>query len=128
MNFAIGDRSATGSRQGTYNTWPTRFKATEIRNASMTWVFNDEHPDSINDGFECPPTTEGESNVWSDVPASYHNGACGFAFADGHSEIHHWMDASTMHPVVKNETWLPLTVSAPKNDITWVFMRLSPAY
>jgi prepilin-type processing-associated H-X9-DG protein len=27
-----------------------------------------------------------------DVPATYHNGACGFAFADGHSEIHKWVD------------------------------------
>ncbi|HZQ47506.1 MAG TPA: H-X9-DG-CTERM domain-containing protein, partial [Verrucomicrobiae bacterium] len=26
-----------------------------------------------------------------DIPASYHNGACGFAFADGHAEIHKWV-------------------------------------
>ena len=24
------------------------------------------------------------------MPATYHNGACGFSFADGHSEIHKW--------------------------------------
>jgi len=29
-----------------------------------------------------------------DVPASYHNGACGIAFADGHSEIHKWMGSA----------------------------------
>lgn len=51
-----------------------------------TWVYLDEHPDSINDaGFFNPYATE-----WVDMPASYHNNAGGFAFADGHSEIHKW--------------------------------------
>ena len=52
-----------------------------------TWVFTDEHPDSMNDsGLFNPETATG----WTDVPATYHNGACGFAFGDGHSEIHKW--------------------------------------
>jgi prepilin-type processing-associated H-X9-DG protein len=53
---------------------------------SETWVYLDEHPDSINDaGFFNPH----QSN-WVDQPANYHNAAAGFAFADGHSEIHRW--------------------------------------
>jgi len=32
---------------------------------------------------------------WIDWPGMYHNNACGFAFADGHSEIHKWKDART---------------------------------
>ncbi len=52
-----------------------------------TWVYVDEHPDSINDsGFFNPQNP----TAWTDVPATYHNGACGFSFADGHSEIHKW--------------------------------------
>jgi prepilin-type N-terminal cleavage/methylation domain-containing protein/prepilin-type processing-associated H-X9-DG protein len=52
-----------------------------------TWIFVDEHPDSINDaGFFNPQ----HSNLITDTPATYHNGACGFSFADGHSEIHKW--------------------------------------
>ena len=27
---------------------------------------------------------------WGDLPANYHNGACGYSFADGHSEIKAW--------------------------------------
>jgi prepilin-type processing-associated H-X9-DG protein len=27
---------------------------------------------------------------WLDVPGTYHNMGCGFAFADGHSETHQW--------------------------------------
>ena len=53
---------------------------------AQTWVFLDEHPDSMNDaGFFNPHQTS-----WIDIPATYHNGSCGFSFADGHSEIHKW--------------------------------------
>jgi len=34
-----------------------------------------------------------------DVPASYHNGAGGLSFADGHAEIHKWMDPRTRQPI-----------------------------
>jgi prepilin-type processing-associated H-X9-DG protein len=53
-----------------------------------TWVFVDEHPDSMNDaGFFNPQS----KTAPVDVPASYHNGAGGFAMADGHAEIHKWV-------------------------------------
>jgi len=39
------------------------------------------------DGYPDPATT-----YIVDYPASYHNGAGGVAFADGHSEIHRWRD------------------------------------
>jgi prepilin-type processing-associated H-X9-DG protein len=58
---------------------------------AQTWVFVDEHPDSMNDaGFFNP-----RGYIWVDMPAAYHNGACGFAFADGHSEIHKWKGSLT---------------------------------
>jgi len=34
-----------------------------------------------------------------DLPASYHGGACGISFADGHSEIHRWLEDSTQPPL-----------------------------
>jgi len=52
-----------------------------------TWVFSDENPDSINDSGLFNPET---ASSITDEPASYHNGACGFAMADGHSTIHKW--------------------------------------
>ncbi len=65
---------------------------------SMTWVLVDEHPDSINDGVFAVgmgATDDGSGgptyNLIVDSPASYHAGSCGFAFADGHSEIHKWL-------------------------------------
>jgi len=52
-----------------------------------TWNFIDEHPDSINDAGFFPPE---HNTLITDTPATYHNKACGFAFCDGHAEIHKW--------------------------------------
>jgi prepilin-type processing-associated H-X9-DG protein len=59
------------------------------------WVLIDENPLSINDGwFVCDPNNK---NTWPDVPASYHNGAGGLSFADGHSEIKKWKDKTVLN-------------------------------
>ena len=55
----------------------------------------DEHPDSINDAGAFAPNNA--ANI-PDAPATYHNGACGFAFADGHSEIHKWRGPAMTKP------------------------------
>jgi prepilin-type N-terminal cleavage/methylation domain-containing protein/prepilin-type processing-associated H-X9-DG protein len=88
---------------------------------SMAWVLVDEHPDSMNDGFFCVDMN-GYPNPSQaklpDVPASYHNKACGFAFADGHSEIKRWLDARTMPPVRRVPS--PPAVSQANNrDVIW---------
>ena len=57
---------------------------------SRLFVLIDEHPDSINDGWNIMnPTSDGS---WVDLPASYHNGGCGYSFADNHAEIKVWKD------------------------------------
>jgi prepilin-type N-terminal cleavage/methylation domain-containing protein/prepilin-type processing-associated H-X9-DG protein len=58
-----------------------------IPGPAQTWVYMDEHPDSINDAGAFAP--DGANNI-PDAPSTAHNGAAGFAFADGHSEIHKW--------------------------------------
>jgi len=67
-----------------------------IPGPAEVWVYLDEHPDSMNDpgffsptGFPNPATKSGLN--WVDVAANYHNGACGVALADGHSEVHKWV-------------------------------------
>lgn len=67
---------------------------------SELFVFVDEHPDSINDGWLITNPTS--PNAWVDLPASYHNRACGFSFADGHAEVHRWLESTTVVPVIKN--------------------------
>ncbi len=63
---------------------------------SSTFMILDENEQSINDaafatvGPQQPP-------IWKliDIPGSYHNGACGLAFGDAHSEVHKWLDRRT---------------------------------
>jgi prepilin-type N-terminal cleavage/methylation domain-containing protein/prepilin-type processing-associated H-X9-DG protein len=101
-------------------------KLTSIRNPAKTWVLIDEHPDSINDAafavqmaIPSMPATMGDVRI-IDYPASFHGGACGFSFADGHSEIHRWKGGS-IQPKVRNIE-IPLNQPAgdARNDIIWI--------
>ncbi len=89
---------------------------------AMAWLFVDEHPDSINDGCAFNnPLLAPNAYYWTDLPASYHNGACGFAFADGHSEIKKWRESSTQQPVrLSNFGGLSVPNSA---DYRWIIER-----
>jgi prepilin-type N-terminal cleavage/methylation domain-containing protein len=88
---------------------------------SKTFVLLDERQDSINDGYFVVQMDgyTGAPNAAEEIvdyPASYHNRACGFAFGDGHSEIHRWTDAKIVNPPT------PLTVLPDANspDVFWL--------
>jgi prepilin-type processing-associated H-X9-DG protein len=103
-------------------TSPSRFKVFTkmgaVKLPTMTFCYLDEREDSINDGwFASDP-----DNMWQivDFPASYHGSAAGFAFVDGHSEIHRWKDARTM-PNLTQGMDLPLNQNYPNDiDIIWL--------
>ena len=66
---------------------------------SMAFVFIDENPNTINDGFfVCNPLAA----TWVDAPASYHGQAGGLSFADGHAEIKHWRDSKVVNATQSN--------------------------
>jgi prepilin-type N-terminal cleavage/methylation domain-containing protein/prepilin-type processing-associated H-X9-DG protein len=97
-----------------------------VQKPSNTFVFVDEHPDSINDAaiaVQCKGAMEGDpinaGEFIVDFPASFHNGACGFSFADGHSEIHKWIGNTIKAPVTYGGAVLP---SKPAGD-SWRDMR-----
>ena len=104
--------------------WRMFLRDSDFVDPSNTWVFVDEHPDSINDGFFCtvmtPAPNLGAATL-PDCPASYHNGACGFAFADGHSEIKKWKDPKTRIPV-KRTGFTPGN-QANNVDIEWLWSK-----
>jgi prepilin-type processing-associated H-X9-DG protein len=109
MNAMIGD-AGTYTQSGFNVNFPNYtqfFKATSIPQPSDIFVFLDEHPDSIDDGYFLDSYTESSTNAptWTDLPASYHNAAGSFAFADGHSELHHWQNKSTVQPAVAYPRW-----------------------
>ena len=100
-------------------------KSAHIVSPVKTFVLLDEHPDSINDAaFALAMSVPGGFSVSAtivDFPASYHNGACGFSFADGHSEIHKWRGSKIKAPVPYTGT-MPLKVAADDStaDVQWM--------
>jgi len=89
-------------------------KASDITKPAATWVTLDENPSSINDGwFVCDPKVK----AWVDFPASYHNGANGIAYADGHSEIKKWLDPSITKLTISN------TPKDGGRDVRWLQER-----
>ena len=92
--------------------------------ASKIFVFMDEHPDSINNGalgVMMSDLKNPNSDIIFDFPASYHDGACGVSFMDGHAEIHKWRDPRTRPPPLYGSGALALGQNTPNNvDAVWI--------
>jgi len=95
---------------------------------SNLFVFLDEHPNSINDSGFAVECYSGAKARFVDYPASYHNGAGGFAFGDGHAEIKKWIDPRTIVEASFDGSWWPRVqhVSSPDSpDLSWIQERAS---
>jgi prepilin-type N-terminal cleavage/methylation domain-containing protein/prepilin-type processing-associated H-X9-DG protein len=100
MNFTLGNDYSDDIDRGFRSRW--KLGHLTAPPPAHTWVFVDEHPDSINNGY----LTVYINHVWEDLPASYHNQGCGFSFADGHSEIKKWRDPTVKQPVRFDNTYM----------------------
>jgi prepilin-type N-terminal cleavage/methylation domain-containing protein/prepilin-type processing-associated H-X9-DG protein len=118
MNCYVGNPSRTWTTPSRYTQCKT---FAQIKSPVDMFVFLDEREDSINDGwYASDPDTR-----WQivDYPASYHGNAAGYAFADGHSEIHRFKDPRTM-PALKQNALLPLNVNLPNDlDVLWMAQK-----
>lgn len=87
-----------------------------------TFVFLDEHEDSINDGhFLIPFEPRVKPVGWSDVPASRHRRGCQFGYADGHVARRKWQDGRTLLPVTRERKF---AILQPNNrDAFWLHER-----
>ncbi len=123
MNAMIGDagefsRSGANVNNPYYRQF---FKQAQIPQPSQIFVFIEEHPDSINDGYFLNHVN---TQQWTDLPASYHNGAVNLSFADGHLETHRWRFASTQRPARPDAAKLPFAVPASeRGDYDWLMQR-----
>jgi prepilin-type N-terminal cleavage/methylation domain-containing protein len=115
--------------------WRVFIKDSQILGMSPSdlLVLDDEHPNSINDAAlaeEMPVNPE--DLFFIDVPGNTHGrDACGFSFADGHSEIHYWQHAGAFPQIV----WAADTAAGiggtengfpPKDqDVIWVDSHIS---
>ena len=99
-------------------------KLGDIHDPSAIFVFIEEHPQSINDGYflnkpgALPPH-------WYDLPAAYHNGGANLSFADGHIEYRKWLSTGTIYPHVENGVILPVAVPLDDTrDYDWLMERM----
>jgi len=111
-----GDSTYQGFSWGQSGSYVQFLKQTRVPRPTKTWLFLDEHPDSINDGYFINGAND---SGWGDIPASYHNGACGFAFVDGHSETKKWLSATTKFPVRYSYPYPPAFDAAGVKDFAW---------
>jgi len=102
------------------------FKVGQVPQPSQIFVLIEEHPDSINDAYFL---NKPDSLRWSDLPASYHDGAVNVTFTDGHLERHKWLLASTKPPAQPDAANLPFPAAPAqfkpdqRADFEWLMAR-----
>jgi len=132
MNAMVGDAGELTAGGANLNNvhYAQYFSLASIPSPANIFVFAEEHPDSIDDGYFLNKfyyTSYGYSGEWHDLPASYHNGAAEFAFADGHSELHRWLFSHTKLPSVPGIiASTDMRIRAGQSaDLDWVLSRTS---
>ena len=109
--------------------------------SSMCWLFMDENPVSINDGWlvidaphpgATPPYSSMGTypNTWVDTPATYHGKAGGIVYADTHAEVKKWTDPAIIKLSQNSDlfngasaNFIPAT--APYTDLRYMQNRSS---
>lgn len=121
MNAFLGPYSPTANdpswtgRNTFENNYRQFLRLSEIPQPARTFVFLDEHPDSINDGYYL---NTAQASSWGDIPGSLHDGAGAFGFADGHAEIHLWESKASKPAIRFVYTSSPFD-AAGRRDFTW---------
>ena len=118
MNAFIGP--ASGYVSGNGSAYKSVTKTTQVVGASPTQIYTllDEHENSINDAHYFPFADLGRysRNAWLDAPSGRHGGAGGFAFMDGHAEIHKWKTGGLMKVTKRSDG----STDRPYPDLTFI--------
>ncbi len=123
MNSLVGD---PGILTNQFNPSYIQFyKESDVTVPSGIFVFLDEHPDTINDGFFMNRLEQ--SPKWGNLPANYHRNAANFSFVDGHTETHRWLVGGTNGTIRPNSRGGAGGIFAadPTTDWDWVKARSS---
>lgn len=127
MNASVGDAGEiTQSGSNTNNPkYVQFFKISSLPAASQIFVFMEEHPDTITDGYFL---NDAYPQQWIRLPASYHDLSANMSFADGHSELHRWQDSWTTPPSQPDAAASVLFTNLPadqQDDFAWVISHMS---
>ena len=118
MNSLVGDPGELTNR---FNpAYVQFFRESDIPAPANIFLFLDEHPDTINDGFFMNRLAEPK---WGNLPASYHNGAASIVFTDGHTEVHRWLVTggpnTTLRPTIEGGAGGGFPADPP-TDFDWL--------
>lgn len=114
-----GNNSASGpwvigSRDGApaFNSYS---KASQVRNPSLKYVFDEESEYSLDDGeLGMFPLFSGNPwPYWWNLPANRHDDGANFSFVDGHCEYHKWIGPIVNQPQYQTA----LTLNGRQSDI-----------
>lgn len=122
MNWS---NTGKGKANGEYRVY-YKFSDMTDPGPARTFVFVDEPEDRINDGFFVVDMLNYPGNPvqFVDFPASYHGGAAGLSFADGHAELKKWRTALLLRVAQKNVTLpYPTPASGGEADLNWMQER-----
>jgi prepilin-type N-terminal cleavage/methylation domain-containing protein len=130
MNVFLGGWGGTDGYWGSpFSDYKIYMKQPELADPgpAMVFVFLDMREDSIDMGNFATRMAGWPDNPsaygFFDLPGYYHHLACGFSFADGHSEIRRWRDSRTTPPVVQNGFINDQFYSANNQDVAWLQER-----
>ena len=119
MNSLVGDPLINPNR---FNPNLVQFlKMTQFPGPANFYVFIEEHPDTINDGYFM---NRWDVIRWGNLPASWHNSAANISWADGHVERHRWIP-NTVRPPVQGGVGSNGFVPSPPTDYLWLRERTS---
>ena len=135
MSQAVGTNPYTGGKTAVFGPWLSGSRSEAVSRTwytfgktgdmlrpgpANTFTILDENMYSINDGgFATVGPNRPPDYHMIDWPGIYHNGACGFAFGDGHSEIHKWRDNRTY----LTSTAMSIPVQTGNQDIWWLSVK-----
>jgi prepilin-type N-terminal cleavage/methylation domain-containing protein/prepilin-type processing-associated H-X9-DG protein len=113
MNALMGDPMISPNR---FNpSWAQYLKLSQVPGPANFYVFLEEHPDTINDGYF---VNTWDQIKWGNLPASFHNSSGNLSWADGHIERHRW-SPNTVRPPVKGGAGGGF-VPDPATDYVWL--------
>jgi prepilin-type processing-associated H-X9-DG protein len=119
MNCFVGWSNAGRNQNGAFDSY---LKSSRIKHPDALFVTIDEDQNSINDPYfaNVPANPLTGANVIHDAPATYHGGASGISFADGHAELHKWKGFNFVTTPANPIAGITLTDQASLTDLRYL--------
>lgn len=98
----------------------------ELFHPGATFVFIDEHPDSISFIQFSVYDGSGPDGRLRSYPGTSHRDGATLSFVDGHAELHSWRDARTRLEIrhARDHQWPAADAPSPHNpDVEWLLER-----